>query len=84
MIDQLDSTLRELLKSVIPELDDAKITFAAPTKQFDTDPAVNLFLYDVRGNLELRSNEWKSVQKNGAGLAAERMPPAVRVDCRTW
>jgi hypothetical protein len=94
MIADLDKTLRELLNrellkipldfTITPD----QISFAtpdatfAPTGQF----TVNLFLYDIRENRELRSNDW-SVERNNKGKAIKKRP-AVRVDCSylitTW
>jgi hypothetical protein len=59
------------------------ISFATPDADFPpakvTTPAVNLFLYDVRENRELRCNAWE-VERDSAGTAIKRRPP-VRVDC---
>ena len=63
MIDDLDKTLEELLTHELPQalVDQVAVTFVAPDDQFPppsvTLPALNLFLYDVRENRELRSNE---------------------------
>lgn len=85
MIDDLDRTLEELLKRGLP-LDlvaQVTISFAAPDNQFPpssvTLPAVDLFLYDVQENRELRRADWV-VERGGDGTAS-RLPPAVRVDC---
>jgi hypothetical protein len=84
MIHDLDSTLKELLKRHLPaELAaQVEVSFAAPDNQFPggavTLPAVDLFLYDVRENRELRSNEWLIERQNGI---ATRTPAPVRVDC---
>lgn len=81
MIHDLDETLKELLVREVPlDPHDVEIDFEAPTKGWATGaqkPTVNLFLYDVRENLELRSNE-RAVERRG-GLAHEKRPP-VRVD----
>lgn len=89
MIHDLDSTLRALLVQELPNLfgDSAStrvtVSFETPDDQFPPNnvplPAVDLFLYDVRENLELRSNDW-TLQRNSNG-AARRQPPPVRVDC---
>jgi hypothetical protein len=59
------------------------ISFDTPDDQFPptsvTLPAIDLFLYDVRENHELRSNEW-GVQRQSNGMA-QRIPPPVRVEC---
>lgn len=85
MIDDLDKTLGVLLANELPtELAaQAHISFAPPDSQFPpstvTLPAIDLFLYDVRENAELRSNDWL-VERTDDGRATEHRPP-VRVDC---
>ena len=54
--------------------------FEAPDDRFAPNlPAVNLFLYDVRENRELRSNE-RLVERRSDGKAFIQAAPA-RVDC---
>ena len=59
------------------------ITFAAPDAQFPPDsaklPAIDLFLYNVRENRDLRSNEW-IVERRSDGTASKTRAP-VRIDC---
>jgi len=85
MLDDLDSTLEKLLTHELPELRKSSetsvaISFDIPVEgSIKQKPAINLFLYDVRENLELRSSEWK-VQRRQNGTAFKQQPPA-RVDC---
>ena len=85
MIHDLDSTLRTLLKRELPPslAGQVAISFDPPDDQFPPQsvilPAIDLFLYDVRENHDLRSNEW-SVRRESSGTAQRSMPP-VRVDC---
>lgn len=85
MIDDLDKTLEELLKNELPQalVDQVSISFLAPDDQFPppsvTLPAIDLFLYDMRENRELRSNEWL-VERQSNGTATKQRAP-VRVDC---
>ena len=86
MIDDLDRTLQELLRHELPAslFEQVSISFAAPDNEFPpaavTLPAVDLFLYDVRENLELRNTQWITEPKpNGSGATRRRAP--VRVDC---
>jgi hypothetical protein len=85
MIDDLDKTLDELLKRELPQtlLDHIVITFATPDSEFPptgvTLPALNIFLYDIRENTELRSPEW-IVSRDADGVTTRRRAP-VRVDC---
>src|SRR5215212_8510566 len=85
MIQDLDSTLAVLLARELPtELaEQVTVSFATPDDQFPpssvTPPAIDLFLYDVRENHELRNNEW-IVERNSDGTTTRQRPP-VRVDC---
>ncbi len=85
MIDDLDRTLEQLLRAELPESlrSQVAITFAAPDDQFPpaavTLPAIDLFLYDVRENAELRSNEWRLERRPDGTTFRERAP--ARVDC---
>jgi hypothetical protein len=85
MIDDLDRTVEELLKRELsPALvEQVGISFAAPDNEFPPSsvplPAVDLFLYDVRENLELRNTDW-IIEHNDDGTATKKRKP-VRVDC---
>ena len=85
MIHDLDSTIATLLAHELPTdlAAQVAISFATPDDQFPpmavTLPAIDLFLYDVRENRELRSNEWL-VERRSDGTATRQRAPA-RVDC---
>jgi hypothetical protein len=85
MIDDLDRSLEELLRRELPPglVEQVTISFATPNDQFPPTsvalPAVDLFLYDVRENRELRSVEWR-IERKGDGTATQTRPPA-RIDC---
>lgn len=85
MFDDLDNTLQQLLRRELPPalVSQVTITFAAPDAQFPpasvTLPAIDLFLYDIRENRELRSNEW-IVERQSNGAATKNRSP-VRLDC---
>ena len=85
MLDDLDKTLEALLQEHLPPelVQQLTISFATPDGQFPppavTLPAIDLFLYDVRGNRELRFNEWTN-ERTDQGTGRRRWPPA-RVDC---
>jgi len=85
MLQDLDSTLKVMLQHELPTPlnDQIAISFDTPDDQFPpasvTPPAIDLFLYDVRENRDLRSNEW-SLQRESDGTA-QRSMPLVRVDC---
>lgn len=84
MIDDLDRTLAALLARELPPglVEQVTVTFAAPNDQFPPPsvplPAVDLFLYDVRENRDLRRVEPQVERTNGK---VTQTPPPVRVDC---
>ncbi len=70
MIQDLDDTLKELLVKKMPiDLATIDIKFEMPDKDWETKlparPTINLYLYDIRENHELRSNE-RFLARNGA------------------
>jgi hypothetical protein len=84
MIKDLDETIAALLRRDLPPalVGQVQISFATPDDEFPpqsvTLPAIDLFLYDVRENLELRSNEvYLERRSNGTAI---RTQPLVRVD----
>jgi hypothetical protein len=85
MLDDLDRTLEELLKRSLPPTlaDSVSISFATPDEQFPpssvTPPALDLFLYDVRENRDLRTTE-RIVERQSDGTAVTAAP-LVRIDC---
>jgi Pvc16 N-terminal domain/Carboxypeptidase regulatory-like domain len=84
MIRDLSETLRAILDDPVlatefPELEAAQVVFDRPTEQFNPQQTtVDVFLYDVRENIELRSNE-PLIERNN-GTATIRRPP-LRVQC---
>ncbi len=81
MINDLDETLKQLLIGKVP-LDpvEVDISFDMPDREWSASvvkPTVNLYLYDIHENLELRSNEW--MIERSQGIATRKKPP-VRVD----
>ena len=79
MLNDLDKTIQKLLASEIPTLAVEHIYFDTPDDKFaPATPAIDLFLYDVRENLELRSNEWMVDRHD---KTAARIPPFTRVEC---
>jgi hypothetical protein len=64
-------------------VDQVTISFATPNDQFPPTtvslPAVDLFLYDIRENRELRTGEWV-IERKANGQVAQQRPP-VRIDC---
>jgi hypothetical protein len=84
MIRALSESLRALVedprwKSVFPELGDAHLAFDGPVDDKPPSaPTLDLFLFDVRENMELRSNEPQLTRANGMVTLAR---PPLRVAC---
>jgi Pvc16 N-terminal domain/Carboxypeptidase regulatory-like domain len=91
MFQDLDSTLTALLNDAtmppsLAALRNADKSFVTPDKNFTAaQPTVNLFLYEVRENRNLRTND-PVIQR--VGNTFTQVPPPLRVDCcylvTTW
>lgn len=62
MIEALDETIRQLLIQKVP-LDEAEVdlSFDVPNRDWSkaiSKPTINIYLHDIRENVELRQNEW--------------------------
>lgn len=85
MIDDLDRSLENLLKRGLPPelVSQVSISFAPPDGKFPPPsvalPAIDLFLYDLRENRDLRDAEWR-LERSSDGTAVRRAP-MVRIDC---
>ncbi len=85
MIDDLDKTLERLLRHELPTnlVGEHSISFASPDTEFPptsvTLPAIDLFLYDVRENTDLRDPGWQMERTSDGRVRKQRAP--VRVDC---
>jgi hypothetical protein len=82
MFQDLDATLAALLDAELG-VGNVAVSFAAPDDQFPPSsvglPAISFFLYDVRENTDLRTNQWE-LDKRPDGMTTRQRPP-VRVDC---
>ncbi len=84
MIRDLSLTLQAILEdpaltTPFPELAAAQIVFDRPVETFNpTQTTIDLFLYDIRENMELRSNEPLMRRLNGQ---VEIQRPPLRVAC---
>lgn len=79
MIHEVDDALRDLI-SADPGIAGLDLSFESPTKDWASrqgNPAVNLFLYDVREDL-LRRDVAPQPVRNDEGRIVERRPPARR------
>jgi hypothetical protein len=83
MIDDLDRSIEVLLARELPQElgSQVAVSFAAPDDQFPPAsvalPAIDVFLYDVRENRDLRSPDWP-VERTISGT--RKHPPLVRID----
>lgn len=78
MINDLDESIRKLVLSK-SGLTEASVTlsFDQPTGDWAaglTRPTINLYLYDIRENLELRSQEWLTT-KRADGKVEQKLAP---------
>ena len=85
MIEDLDVSIKALLQYELADIHpDLNISFESPDNDFPsgivTTPAVDLFLYDIRENLELRHNEMFFHQV-GTTSATEVKREPVLVEC---
>lgn len=84
MINDLSETLRAILDdpklaTAFPELAAAQVVFDRPTEQFNpSQTTVDLFLYDVHEDMELRSNEMVVERRDGTAIIKR---PPLRVAC---
>ncbi len=82
MIRDLSETLKAILEddpALPPELAAAEVSFDRPTDPFNINKTtINLFLYDVRENTELRSNEQIVERRNNQSIVH---PAPLRLNC---
>ena len=77
--------MEELLKRELSSalVNQVAISFAPPDNDFPPSdvkpPAVNLFLYDIRENIDLRDSQWV-IERRDDGTAIRKKNP-VRIDC---
>ncbi len=81
MIQDIDDSVKELLVQKVPiDIAAVDIKFEMPSGDWATGvsrPTLNLFLYDMRENHELRNNQ-RYLQRSGSAATERRAP--VRVD----
>src|SRR5437763_11739081 len=80
MIQDVDESLRALVKRDALNGSKADVAFDAPTKEWSSrrnTPTVDLYLYDIREDLEQREVMWESV-RDDSGFITERRRPARR------
>lgn len=78
MIHDLDESLRTLVRRDALQGSDVDIAFDAPTREWAAHrntPTVDLYLYDIREDLQRRTVAWEPVREED-GRVSERRPPA--------
>ena len=83
MIQDVDESLRALVKRDALNGSKADVAFDAPTKEWSSrrnTPTVDLYLYDIREDLERREVMWEDIRGDARDprLITERRPPARR------
>jgi hypothetical protein len=83
MIQDVDESLRALVKRDALNGSKADIAFDAPNKEWSSrrnTPTVDLYLYDIREDLEQREVMWEDIRGNSQNsrLITERRPPPRR------
>ncbi len=83
MIQDVDESLRALVKRDALNGSKADIAFDAPNKEWSSrrnTPTVDLYLYDIREDLEQREVMWEDIRgdSHNARLITERRPPPRR------
>jgi hypothetical protein len=74
IIDELDTTIENLLH-MEDNLKGIPVSFAVPSKDFSYNSlTVNCYLYDIRENTELRSNE-PLIERYNDGTVVKKRPP---------
>src|SRR6184192_2190899 len=83
MIQDVDESLRALVKRDALNGSKADVAFDAPTKEWSSrrnTPTVDLYLYDIREDLEQREVMWEDIRGDSrdSRLITERRPPPRR------
>src|SRR3954467_1933718 len=80
MIHDVDEALRKLVLQYAVNGSGAEVSFEAPTKDWAArrnTPTVNVYLYDVREDLDRRQVEGEEI-RDDSGRVTERRPPPRR------
>ena len=81
MINDLDETIKYLLTNKVPlEPSAVNISFEAPDREWTASiskPTVNIYLYDIRENHELRSYDWTIEHNHDRTATKKKAPPRI-------
>jgi hypothetical protein len=81
MIDEVDESLRALIRQQALNGSDVDVSFEAPTKEWASrrnKPTVDVYLYDVREDVARRSIQYEEVRDED-GRVVSRQPPPRRI-----
>lgn len=82
MFHDLDATLAALVRAELP-IKGVDVSFLGPDQEFPPSgvrlPAISFFLYDIREDVQRRSNLWETERPDDRTVVKRR--PAVRVAC---
>lgn len=92
MIDDLDETIRQLLiDEMAIAAGEIDIAFDQPRREWSarlSRPTINLFLYDIRENVQLRKFGWEETENQPSDDVVTRKLTPLRIDCHymltTW
>jgi hypothetical protein len=78
MIQDVDESLKELIRRDVVNGSNVEIAFDAPTTDWSsrrTGPAINLYLYDIQEDLDRRSVQYEEIRNERGVITERRMPP---------
>jgi hypothetical protein len=78
MIQDVDDALRTLVRRDAVPGGDVDVAFDAPTKDWSSRrnaPTIDLYLYDIREDLQRREVMWQAILDAETGFVSERKPP---------
>ncbi len=78
MIDEVDESLRALIRQQALNGSEVDVSFEAPTKDWAArrnKPTVDVYLYDVREDVQRRSIQYEEVKDENGRVVARRPPP---------
>src|SRR5260370_38939137 len=90
MLTDLNNTLKRLLVQRVPlDLDEVDVSFDCPKREWSAKvlkPTVNLYLFDVRENVEMRTWNYRTVNDSGGTTGRRRAPVYVDLSyfITTW
>lgn len=85
--ESLKSLILEGLSKEVASGDTYEVSFARPGKDVfaPTHPTINIYLYDMTENMQLRENAWEAKKKDGITTTLERSPTRIdlgyRISC---